>query len=105
VSTDKDHLSLPRLYGSPATTPRRLALPPSEPPVGQDDLPIENDRSAQDQALALELFPRAYSSQVVDAGTRAFRPTTRPTGRPPRLRGRPLLLRALGGTLLRPKDH
>jgi hypothetical protein len=104
VSTDKDHLSLPHLYGAPAT-PRRMAVEPSPTPIGPDDLPIERFRSPEEQAQALELFPRAYTSQVIEAGPRPFQSSRPSPRREPELRGRPLLLRALAGRLMRPKGH
>jgi len=105
VSTDKDHPSLPHLYGAPAHSPRRMAADPSPTPIGPDDLPIERFRSPEEQRQAMELFPRAYTSQVIEAGATPFR-TKRPVelGHP-ELRGRPLLLRALAGRLMRPKGH
>lgn len=105
MSNDKDHQSLPRLYGAPAHTPRRVAANPSPAPIGPDDLPIERFRSPEEQQQALELFPRAYTSQVIEAGAQPFRTTTPASLRPGELRGRPLLLRALTGRLLRPKGH
>jgi hypothetical protein len=104
VSTDKDHLSLPRLYGAPPHGPRRMGVEPTPPPLGPDDLPIERFRSPEEQQQAMELFPRAYTSQVIQAGPEPFR-SLRPVERPQQLRGRPLLLRALAGRLLRPKGN
>jgi hypothetical protein len=105
VSTDKDHLSLPRLYGAPPHANRRLAAQPSPTPIGPDDLPIERFRSPEEQQQALELFPRAYTSQVIEAGPAPFRSQRTPEHGSPQLRGRPLLLRALAGRLRRPKGH
>ncbi len=102
MSTDKDHLSLPHLYGAPAHGLRRMAADSSQPPLGPDDLPIETFRSAEDQALALHLFPRAYTSQVMQAGAQAGPPPG--TGQV-QLQARPLLLRALAGRLLRPRGN
>jgi len=103
VSADDDHLSLPHLYGAPAHTPRRMASLATPAPIGPDDLPIETYRTPEDQALAIELFPRAYTSQVVEAGARPFHST--PMSSAPQLHARPLLLRALAGRLMRPKGH
>jgi hypothetical protein len=105
VSTDKDHVSLPHLYGAPAHRPRRTATDPTAAPLAPDDLPIENLRSAEDAALARDLFPRSYTSHVMDAGVRPFRTPVSAGRRPPTLTGRPLLLRALAGRLMRPKGH
>ncbi len=103
VSTDKEHLSLPRLYGNAPQTSRRMAVVPSEPPLGPDDLPIENYRSPEDSALAHQLFPRSYNGLGTDASA-LVRPTEMATDRP-LLWGRPTQLRALAGRLLRPRDN
>jgi hypothetical protein len=111
VSTDQEIRSMPRLYGAPAHTPRRMATLSTETGVGPDDLPIETYRTSEDQALALQLVPRAYSSQVRDGAPPPIRqsdPTGtagQSTGGQSDLRGKPLLLRALGGVLMRPKGH
>ena len=104
MSSENEHVSLPRLYGAPDTSRRRMAAMATETPMGPDDLPIESSRSAEEQALALELFPRAYTSQVLDAA--ALREASRAARTPDaQLRARPLNLRALAGRLLRPKGH
>ena len=105
MSTVKDNLSLPHLYGAPAHTPRRLSTDPVEAPLGPDDLPIERHRSAEDQALALQLFPRSYASQVMEAGARLDGTQRTATTARPQLNGRPLILRALAGRLMRPKGY
>jgi hypothetical protein len=105
MSTDKEHLSLPRLYGAPAHTPRRMEISRPELPLCPDDLPIENYRSPEDHALALQLLPRAYAGRMADHGQQ--RPwAVRSAGhRDTELRAKPLLLRALGGRLMRPTEH
>ena len=111
VSTDNEHLSLPRLYGAPAHTPRRMVSLQSDAPMGPDDLPIETSRSAEDTALALQLMPRSYGGHAVAAGPAASHSQDRGAGRSldphsqPHLTGRPLFLRALTGRLLRPKGN
>jgi hypothetical protein len=105
VSTEKELLALPRLYGAPAHTLRRTAAIPTEPAIGPDDLPIENYRSPEDQALALEMFPRAYTAHSIDTRPRPPRPMESSTHRPAQLLGKPLVLRALAGRLMRPKGN
>ena len=103
MSTDPEHLSPPLLYGAAAHGPRRMATVRSEPSASPDDLPIENSRSPDERALALQLYPRAYTSQVMEAapmGHARARPSDVADGV---LRGKPLLLRALAGRLLRAK--
>lgn len=104
MSTDKQHMALPRLYGAPAHTPRRMVVPHADPALDPDDLPIETYRSSEDDALALQLFPRSYGGQVIEAGPRATRPFLAEHYHP-ELTPRPLLLRALAGRLLHPKGH
>jgi len=101
VSSDKEHDSLPRLYGAPAHTPRRFAAALTERPLGPDDLPIENLRTAEESALASELFAREFTRRAI--GVMADPETTTPTV--PGLRPRPLRLRALAGRLLRANGH
>lgn len=106
MSTDKDHLALPHLYGAPAHSARRMATGGVDlPAVGPDDLPIETSRSVEDQALALQLFPRSYSAQAIEAGPRPVRQPAYSSRRAPQLRARPFVLRALAGRLMRPKGH
>ena len=105
MSTDTEHQSMPQLYGAAAHGPRRMATVHSEPPVCPDDLPLEHFRSSEERALALQLFPRSYSSQVVEAPPMAYGETSRAGEADAVLRGRPLLLRALAGRLLRTKGH
>ena len=105
MSIDNEHLSLPRLYGAPAHTPRRMEISRPDQPICPDDLPIENYRSPDHTALALQLLPRMYAASAPDGGRR--RPwSTRSAGDGgAELRGKPLLLRALGGRLMRPTEH
>ena len=111
VSTDNEHLSLPRLYGAPAHTPRRMASLQTDVPMGPDDLPIETYRSAEDEALALQLMPRSYGGHAVAAGPVLSHSLDRGAGGSlgphghRQLTGRPLFLRALTGRLLRPRGN
>lgn len=101
MSSDKEHVSLPRLYGAPAHTPRRFAAALTERPLGPDDLPIENLRTAEESALASELVAREFTRRAI--GVMADPETTAQAA--PGLRPRPLLLRTLAGRLLRPNGH
>ena len=105
MSTDQEHVALPRLYGGPAYGLRRMAAVQSELPLCSDDLPIENYRSPEDQALATELLARAYVQQRGEAGVRPAAAIDVQGNGPPQLRGAPLLLRAIAGRLIRPTGH
>lgn len=105
MSTDKDHVALPRLYGAPAYGLRRIATVESSLPLCRDDLPIEHHRSPEDQAVAAELLARSYGRHAAEAGTRLPRPMDVESDGPPHLRGAPLLLRAIAGRLVRPTGH
>jgi hypothetical protein len=110
VSTEQERSALPHLYGAPAHRPR-VNAPEPERPLGPDDLPIENVRSPEDEALATELFPRSYGTHAMDLVAVTTRPmSAASTGTavataPPMLRARPLLLRALAGRLMRPRGN
>jgi hypothetical protein len=103
VSSERDRSSLPTLYGAPAHRPRRMGLPEAQRPLGPDDLPIECYRSAEDDALVAELFPRAYTGRPASAVAVAERPALTPA--PTVIRNRPVLLRVLAGRLMRPRSY
>ena len=105
MSTDTEHLSMPQLYGAPAHGPRRMATVLAEPSASPDDLPLERSRSPEERALALQLFPRSYTSEVMSAPPLGYGATPMAPDADAVLRGRPLLLRALAGRLLRTKGN
>jgi hypothetical protein len=102
VSSDQEHVALPLLYGAPAHGVRRGARM-VDPPLGRDDLPIECYRSPEEHELALQLYPRSYGAAPADQRSRPEPPPNRVAEGEPELRGKPLLLRALAGVLMRPK--
>jgi hypothetical protein len=76
--------AMPKLYGAPAyARPPVLALNPVERPFDPDDLPLEAERTKEDQELVSQLQPHPYEKVAVapasSAGTsghlhaRAFR--------------------------------
>jgi len=97
--SDRETWSLPLLYGAAPHTPRRMAMVHEEPPLGPDDLPIETARTDEDQALASQLFPRAYTLQGPD-GEREPVAVSSGARDEPELKGRPFVLRAVAGRLL-----
>ena len=105
MSTDKEHVALPKLYGAPAYGLRRMATVESSLPLCPDDLPIERHRSPEDQAVAAELLARSYGQQTTEAGSRPPRVIDVDADGHSHLRGAPLLLRAIAGRLVRPAGH
>lgn len=105
MSTDKDHVALPRLYGAPAYGLRRMATVESSLPLCPDDLPIERHRSPEDQAVAAELHARSYGPKPMEAGSRPPQAVEVHADGRSHLRGAPLFLRAIAGRLVRPAGH
>ena len=103
MPTEKAHVALPTLYGAPAYSTPRTAVVRTTLPLGTDDLPMENYRSPEDQALALQLVVRPSASQATPSHADSERGSRADSSTGPR--GRPLLLRALTGRLGRPADH
>ena len=101
MSTEREKLAMPLLYGAPPHGPRRMAAVDSDRPTGPDDLPMERYRSVEDHALATELFPRAYTT-IPRAAPSMTSADADPTDAG-QVKGRPLVLRALAGRLIRPR--
>jgi hypothetical protein len=80
-----------------------MGLPEAERPLGPDDLPIQFYRSAEDDALAVELFPRNYTSLTTSAVAVADAPVSSPA--PAVIRPRPVSFRTLAGRLMRPRSN
>ena len=58
--------AMPKLYGAPAyARPKVVAVSPVERPFDPDDLPLESERSSEDQELVHQLQPHPYESVVV----------------------------------------
>jgi hypothetical protein len=103
VPTEKAHVALPQLYGAPAYSTPRTAAVRTTLPLGPDDLPMENYRSADDQVLALQLMVRPGAVQTAPSRADSERGSRGDASSGHR--GRPLLLRALTGRLGRPAGH
>lgn len=97
MSTDEQHVALPKLYGAPAYARPAAPVPTGPRPFDPDDLPIEAFRSDDEQELAASLPARAWApgGAVIEGANGSDREGTRPTLRP-----RPLNLRSIAGRLL-----
>src|SRR5436305_4568798 len=63
VNDDHAHVALPKLYGAPAyARPPVLPVAPVERPFDPDDLPLEAERSREEQKLANELKAHPYAA-------------------------------------------
>jgi hypothetical protein len=63
VNEDRGHGALPKLYGAPAyARPPVVATVPVGKPFDPDDLPVESQRTGDEQELVSSLLARAYES-------------------------------------------
>ena len=103
MSIDEAHVALPRLYGASAYSTPRSAVVRTALPMGPDDLPIENYRSAEDRALAVQLMARPAGAHTAAASAGSERAGHGHSAVGHRVR--PFLVRALAGRLGRAADH
>ena len=99
MNEDRGNGAMPKLYGAPAyARPPAAPVNPVERPFDPDDLPLEAERSAEDEALPAEvpsgLQGHAYESAVATAPDPSDA-TVHGEGSA-RLRGRPFRLRLPG---------
>jgi len=80
-----------------------MGLPEAERPLVPDDLPIESYRSAEDDALAMELFPRNYTSRPSSGVAVAEASVSTPA--PTAIRTRPVFFRTLADRLMRSRSN
>ena len=100
MAIDEQHVALPKLYGAPAYARPAPIAEVTDRPFDPDDLPIEAFQTPEERDLALTLPARSYAPGGVRAtGQGAAYPAT-PADAEPRLRPRPLSLRALAGRIL-----
>lgn len=91
MSSDEQHVALPKLVGAPAyARPVRPVEPPRRP-LDSDDLPIEVDRSPEERLLAAQILSSPYAPTVAPASGRL----AAGNGHAPSLQGRPFRLRSL----------
>jgi hypothetical protein len=97
LSIEEQHVALPKLYGAPAYARPAPIAEPAERPFDRDELPIEAAMTDEERDIAEGMPARAYGSgpyqpQLETAGV---------NGGGPRIRARPLRLRAIAGRLLK----
>lgn len=97
MSTEEQHVALPKLYGAPAYARPAAPAPAGPRPFDPDDLPIEAFRSDDEQELVERLPARAWApgGAVIEGAAGTDRDDARPALRP-----RPLNLRAIAGRFL-----
>lgn len=63
MNDDHAHVALPKLYGAPAyARPPVLPVAPVERPFDPDDLPLEAERTREEEKLAAELKAHPYAA-------------------------------------------
>jgi len=63
VNDEHAHVALPKLYGAPAyARPPVAPVAPVERPFDPDDLPLEAERSREEERLARELKAHPYAA-------------------------------------------
>lgn len=95
MSTDDQHVALPKLYGAPAYARPMANVDPAPRPFDRDELPIEAIMTDEERDLAESMPARAY-------GMGPYGPVlgTAGNGGGASLRARPLRLRAIAGRFL-----
>jgi hypothetical protein len=99
LSTDEQHVALPKLYGAPAYARPVTVVVTSPRPFDPDDMPLEAVQTREDRDFAANLSVRAWApgASIVDGGS----PTDDDSAGPdPTLHPRPLSLRSIAGRLL-----
>jgi hypothetical protein len=97
VSTDEQHIALPKLYGAPAYARPQAVVETGPRPFDPDELPIEALQTEEDRAFAASLPARAWApgGAVIDgSGSRGDGDGDA------HLRPRPFTLRSIAGRLL-----
>ena len=63
MNDEHAHVAMPKLYGAPAyARPPVLPTAPAERPFDPDDLPLESERTRDEEKLANELRAHPYAS-------------------------------------------
>jgi hypothetical protein len=101
TNNDPHHVALPKLYGAPAYARPSAPVDGTDRPFDPDDLPIEAERTQEEQELIQELAARPYagtsqSSSAAGSDDRA--------GGAPGLRARPFRLGAITRRLRPPAE-
>ena len=89
MNDEHAHVAMPKLYGAPAyARPPVVPVASSERPFDPDDLPLEAERTDDDQSLASELKAHPYATVAASDAAHASGGGI--------LRGRSFRLRVLG---------
>jgi hypothetical protein len=87
VNDDRPQVAMPKLYGAPAyARPPAAPVNPVDRPFDLDDLPLEAERTSEDQELVQRLQPHPYERVVAPGPLPAGSGAKRLGGRPFRLR-------------------
>lgn len=97
---DEQHVALPKLYGAPAYARPAPVAAVSPRPFDPDDLPIEAIQTDEEREIASSLPAHAYAP-----GGAHLNADRNGHDDEPRLRPRPLSLRALAGRILGQSDN
>ena len=94
LSSEENHVALPKLYGAPAYARPPRTIEQIERPVDPDDLPLEIERTVEEQEFASRIAGSAFAPVLV---------TTTQNGHSThgQLQARPFKLRGLTGKLFR----
>ena len=104
VTTEDQHVALPKLYGAPAYARPPKIVEETPRPLDPDELPLAAVQNEEERRLA-DLLEQARASGMAPIlvsgknGNAAYRPP-RSNGHFPMLLGRPFRLRSLANRLL-----
>jgi hypothetical protein len=93
VSSEENHVALPKLYGAPAYARPPRTIEEIERPVDPDDLPLEQVRTAEEHEFASRIVGDMFTPVLVT-------PSNGHNGHG-QLEARPFRLRGLTGKLFR----
>jgi hypothetical protein len=65
LSSEETHVALPKLYGAPAYARPPRSIEQIERPVDPDDLPLEVERTVEEQEFASRLAGSAFAPVLV----------------------------------------
>ena len=95
VSIDEQHVAMPKLYGAPAYgRPQRYEQDDGDRPFDPDELPIEAQRTDEEQEFVSTLPPKAYAPGGITLASDRNKTTTEASLRP-----RGFSLRSVAGKL------
>lgn len=95
MSIDEQHVAMPKLYGAPAYgRPQRFEQQDGDRPFDPDELPIEAQRTDEEQEFVATLPAKAYAPGGITLASHADETTTEASLRP-----RSFSLRSVAGKL------